>query len=115
MSNVNDVNAVSESAAQKPAIEEQREYVTSTCGSVTVVSRRPSPEQVQESIRASARIIERLWHRLQTPGITLAERDDVPSYTDDPENPKRFFRKLNGKIEAGYIVDGKFQLEATRV
>lgn len=95
--------------------EEQCEYVSSTCGAVTVMVRKPSAAEVMQGIRASTQAIERLWARLQQPGITLEERADVPTYTDDPNNAGRIYRKLNGKIEAGFFLDGEFRLEAKRL
>jgi hypothetical protein len=86
--------------------------LTVTFGDVSVQVTRPSDEAVQKGVRTSAKVIKDLGKRLLTPGVDIKQSQDVPVFKADPHDPSRVIRQLNGKLEVGYFVRGKFKANA---
>lgn len=78
-------------------------------GGYVLVSAKPSPALVRESVAQSAEALERIGRKLMNPGMKIEAFDDVPLYSLDPGDPGVVIRKLNGKTERGQIVGGAFR------
>ncbi|MRW90485.1 hypothetical protein GJ699_10855 [Duganella sp. FT80W] len=78
-------------------------------GSVTVTGPAPSAEEVQRNVVEAQKSLARALRRMLRPGIDLPQPPDIPFFHADPDIPGRIIRKLNGVIESGTIVNGKFR------
>lgn len=105
-----DANAIARGVPEAEP-EEVCEYVTSTCGSVTVVVRKPTEEEVQEGIRESARVMRAFFAQIGRVGVTLPYGEDVPIWVADPEDPTRVVRYYRDQSERGYFLGEAFVLE----
>ncbi len=81
---------------------------TARFGAVTVVSNRPDADTVDRNITAGRDALNRAVEALVKPGVDLKLRKGVPQFRADTENPKMLIRDLDGAIEKGRIIDGKF-------
>ena len=77
---------------------------------VIVTAARPTEEAVARNVDASSAALARGLRRLTRAGVRLYAKKDVPLYWADPDQPGRFIRKLNGKVERGILEDGAFKV-----
>ena len=83
---------------------------TTKFGNVTITAPAPSEEQIARGIRESTRALEGLVRAFEKlPGITLPRQKDVPLFWADDDDPDIIIRELNGKIDRGRLVNGKYQ------
>jgi hypothetical protein len=83
---------------------------TTKFGNVTVTAPAPSEEQIARSVRESTRALEGLVRAFEKlPGIDLPRQKDVPLFWLDDDNPEIIIRELNGKLDRGQLVDGKYK------
>jgi hypothetical protein len=83
---------------------------TTKFGNVTVTAPAPSEEQIARSVAASTRALEGLVRAFEKlPGIDLPRQKDVPLFWADDDDPTIIIRELNGKIDRGRLVDGKYK------
>lgn len=80
-----------------------------TVGSVTVSVSKPTQEMVKRNLAASGVALSRAMKEIIKPGVKLNPAKGVPLYQADPENPDLIIRKLDGKLEKGRFVAGKFK------
>lgn len=91
--------------------EEQCEYVSSTCGAVTVMVRKPSAEEVERGVQESAVVLQAFVKRLGTAGVKLDFGDDVALFVADPVDPSRVVRMWHGRAERGQFIGDTFTPE----
>lgn len=70
----------------------------------------PSEATVQSNVAASGRALERIAKKLATPGVLLQSDANIPLYSADSDDPKVMIRKLHGKEERGFFVNGRFEV-----
>lgn len=80
-----------------------------TVGSVTVSVSKPTQEMIKRNIAASGVALSRAMKEIIKPGVKLNPAKGVPLYQADPDNPDLIIRKLDGKLEKGRFVAGKFK------
>jgi|GEM_PF-2543774 len=80
-----------------------------TVGSVTVSVSQPTQEMIKRNLAASEVALSRAMKEIIKPGIKLNPAKGVPLYQADPDNPNLIIRKLDGKLEKGRFVAGKFK------
>ncbi|WP_426178891.1 hypothetical protein [Rhizorhabdus sp. FW153] len=79
-------------------------------GSVVIKTPKPAKAVIAANVERSSEALERVAKKLIKPGISMRARKDVPRYSVDPANPKQFVRHLNGRIERGRVVEGRFEV-----
>jgi hypothetical protein len=89
--------------------EDGPSLMTVKFGSVTVTAPAPSEAEVERNILEGQKGYARALRRMLRPGIDIPQPPDVPFFHADPDIPGRIIRKLNGVIESGTIVRGKFR------
>jgi hypothetical protein len=83
---------------------------TTKFGNVTVTGPAPSEEQMARGVREGTRALDGLVRAFEKlPGITLPRQKDVPLFWADDDDPDIIIRELNGKIDRGRLVDGKYK------
>jgi len=80
-----------------------------TVGSVTVSVSKPTEAMVKKNRAASGLALSRAMKEIIKPGVKLNPARGVPLYQADPDNPDLIIRKLDGKLETGRFVAGKFK------
>jgi hypothetical protein len=80
-------------------------------GRTTILAKRPSEADMKRSLAISRRAIKGLCKCLLKPGIVLHHPPGVPLFEADPLDPQRVIRRLDGKVERGHFVRGKFKPE----
>lgn len=80
-------------------------------GRTTILAERPSEADIKRSLAISRRAMKALCKRLLNPGIVLHHPPGVPLFEADPLDPQRVIRRLDGKVERGHFVRGKFKPE----
>ncbi len=78
-------------------------------GTVTMKIRRPSATTVASNVAAGQKALERARTKILKPGVTITLHKGVPLYSADPDHPGTLIRKLDGKVQRGRFVDGKFK------
>lgn len=78
-------------------------------GRTTILAERPSEASIKRSLAISRRAIKGLCKCLLNPGIVLHHPPGVPLFEADPLAPQRVVRRLDGKVERGHFVRGKFK------
>lgn len=82
--------------------------ITTKLGEVTVRGAKPSADLVKANVTRSTEALERVGEKLTKPGVHLPEKNGVPRYSADEENPGVFIQRLNGKITTGRLQNGQF-------
>ena len=83
---------------------------TTKFGNVTVTAPAPTEEQIARGVREGTRALEGLVRAFEKlPGIDLPRQKDVPLFWADDDNPDIIIRELNGKIDRGRLVNGKYK------
>ncbi len=77
-------------------------------GTVTVVGNKPDPDTIARNIGAGHDALSRAVDAFLVPGVQLKIRKGVPLFRVDAENPQVLIRELDGLLDRGSIVDGKF-------
>ena len=80
-----------------------------TVGSVTVSVTKPTEAMIKKNRVASGAALSRAMKEIIKPGVKLNPANGVPLYQADPDNPDLIIRKLNGKLEKGSFIAGKFK------
>lgn len=80
-----------------------------TVGSVTVRVSQPTQEMIKRNLAASEVALSRAMKEIIKPGIKLNPAKGVPLYQADPDNPNLIIRTLDGKLEKGCFLAGKFK------
>jgi hypothetical protein len=78
-------------------------------GKVTMKIKRPSATTVLSNVAAGQKALERARTKILRPGVTITVHKGVPLYSADPDHPSTLIRKLDGKVQRGRFVDGKFK------
>jgi hypothetical protein len=78
-------------------------------GTVTMKIKRPSATTVAFNVKAGQIALERARTKILKPGVTITVHKGVPLYSADPDHPGMLIRKLDGKVQRGRFVDGKFK------
>lgn len=81
-----------------------------TFGDVTVQARRPAKEVVAANVQRSSEALERLASAIVKPGVSLRRKKGVPSYFADADEAGVFWRRLNGRVQRGRLVNGRFEV-----
>lgn len=81
-----------------------------TFGDVTVQALRPAKAVVAANIQSSSEALERLASAITKPGVYLRRKKGVPSYFADADEAGVFWRRLNGRVQRGRFVNGRFEV-----
>lgn len=81
-----------------------------TYGDVTIQASSPSKDVVEANIRRSSEALERFASAIVKPGVSLGRKKGVPRYFADPDDRGIFWRQLNGQLERGRLIDGRFEV-----
>lgn len=104
------------STPKKPATQGRKALsgtsVTIQFGSVIVEARGLSKTKVRENVKAGHTALERAKNKIVQGGVKLNTGSDIPLFRADPETPNRLVRDLNGKLDYGTFVNGKFKPSA---
>lgn len=98
------VTASARKAGSAPVVFENVRY-----GTVTMKIQRPSATTVASNVAAGHKALERARTKILKPGVTITVHKGVPLYSADPDYPGTLIRKLDGKVQRGRFVDGKFR------
>ena len=79
-----------------------------TFGDVSIWCDTPSEAEVQKNASEGKAILMRLLEALQTPGVDIEFKKDVPYFHAAPGRPGYLIRTLNGKEETVVFKDGDF-------
>ncbi len=103
---------MSEVAAKSPVGKSLigRPSVKINIGNMTVRVAKPNAEQVEANVAFSTLALERVAKKLRRPGVRLNAKKNVPLYSADPEQPGRYIRSLNGRVERGVFESGAFKV-----
>jgi hypothetical protein len=77
-------------------------------GAVTVKGGQPDMMVVSRNVKLGNTAFNRAAAAIASPGVTMTKRAGVPVYRAASDDPKILIRTLNGKVERGRIVGGKF-------
>jgi hypothetical protein len=80
-------------------------------GSVTVRALSPAKASLSRNVISGQAALVRATSKILRPGVVLTQGPDVPVYHADPKVPGQIVRELNGKLESGNFVNGKFRLK----
>lgn len=81
-----------------------------TFGSVTVMVRTPTEDEVKRNVEQSTEALARALKRLIRPGFRLYPKRGVPYFWVDEEHPGKFVRLLDGKHDLGVVENGDFKI-----
>ena len=79
-------------------------------GSVTVTGMKPTAAAVKINVERSTQALERITKSLARPGVMLRPKKDVPQFSVAEGESGVFIRRLNGRVERGRLVGGRFRV-----
>ena len=80
-------------------------------GSVEVIVAPPSAGARLVNVRAGQSALRRAAAGIAQPGVNISQRQGVPQFRADPEDPGRLIRRTDGVEERGVFVDGVFRVQ----
>ena len=78
-------------------------------GSVTVHVLTPHKNEVQRNIKAGQSALARARTRLVRSGVKIDVPRGVPLFHANPVRPDQLVREIDGKLDYGVFVNGKFE------
>lgn len=84
------------------------EIVEVRIGSVTVRGPRPDPAEVTRNVAKAQEALRRLVEHGLDPGVDIPRMPGVPLYWADDGDSDLLVRELDGVIEKGHMVGGRF-------
>src|SRR5256885_2308303 len=78
-------------------------------GAVTIAAGQHDPSAIKSNVEKGQRALERAAKKLAQPGVFIRAVKDVPLYSVDETQPNRLIRKLNGRVERGFLENGHFK------
>lgn len=78
-------------------------------GSVTLTVMEIPTAMVKKNIATGQQALARAKVKILRPGVTISAPKGVPLFYADPKQPGLLVRKMDGKIQSGRFVDGKFK------
>ncbi len=86
------------------------QFITVTCGSVTIRTERPTPEAIKKNILDGQMALARGLEAFKTKGVKLNVSQGIPLFQASPNNPQLLLRNINGKIDQGIFESGQFRV-----
>jgi hypothetical protein len=77
---------------------------------VSVNAAQVQPEEWQRNVDSGRAALARAVPKLAKAGVVLKMADSVPRFRADPKDPSRLIREVNGKVETGQFVNGRFRV-----
>ena len=79
-------------------------------GGVTVAAERPGKTVAIANVKRGQSVLESVAERIETPGVYVPSRKNVPLFHLEDDNPGQVVRLLNGKTDRGFFYDGEFKI-----
>ncbi len=78
-------------------------------GAVTIAAAQFDQKLAERNVQKGQHALARAAKKLAQPGVSIRAAKDIPLYSVDEAQPNRLVRKLNGKVERGFLKDGYFK------